>query len=207
MKNLLITPEFYDQIYRKNPHKWEMEDYDRLAFETLSGYFGDSRPRSLLDIGCGNGHTLEYFIKRWPDVYYSGLDISNEAIQLAKRRVPQAYYYCGALEEIVFLRNYDCLLLLGVIEHFDDLAKSLKKLRKLLTLDSICYIEAPNCIDYPESIHDEGYRKTNVGSHQVEWHLYRSTWEAIFRNAGFEIVKSLKGINMQSEFVWLVREK
>jgi SAM-dependent methyltransferase len=201
----MSKPDFYDRIYKKNPHKWEMADYDRMAFETLSGYFGEYRPRSLLDIGCGNGHTLEYFIKRWPEVYYTGLDISKQAIELAKHRVPQAYYHCGALEDIIFPRKYDCITLLGVIEHFDDLAKSLGKLREMLAEGGICYIEAPNCIDYPQSLHEEGYRKTNTGSHQVEWHLFRSTWDSILINAGFEITRSLKGPSMQSEFVWLVR--
>src|SRR4030042_5892895 len=182
-----------------------MVDYDRLAFDTLNEYFGKSRPRDLVDIGCGNGHTLEYFARRWPEVAYTGIELSGEAIKLARRRVPGASFLHGIFDEMTFPQKYDCILLLGVIEHFDDLAKSLKRLRKLLTKKGICYIEAPNCINYPESIHDEGFRKTNIGTHQVEWHLYRSTWELILKQAGFEIVASLKGINMQSEFVWLVR--
>jgi SAM-dependent methyltransferase len=197
--------DFYDRLYKANPHKWEMEIYDQLAFQTLSGYFGGSRPKNLLDVGCGNGHTLRYFADRWPEVVYTGLDISNEAIQLAHKRVPGASFFCGALEDTVMPKKYDCIISLGVVEHFDDLAKSLKKIRRMLAKKGICYIEVPNCIAYPESIHEEGYRETNVGSRQEEWHLFRPTWELIIAEAGFEIVSSLEGINLQSEFVWLVR--
>ena len=205
MKNLLSNPDFYDQIYKANPHKWEMEEYDRLAFDTLNEYFGGDPPKTLLDIGCGNGHTLKYFADRWPGVAYIGLDISNEAIQLAHKRVPGASFFCGAFEDTALPKKYDCIIMLGVIEHFKDLPKSLIKLRKTLAENGICYIEAPNCIAYPESAHVEGFRKTNVGSHQMEWHLYRSTWERYLTDIGFEIVASLNGTNMQSEFVWLVR--
>lgn len=205
MKNLLTKPDFYDQIYRANPHKWEMVGYDQLAFKTLSDYFGENRPKKLLDIGCGNGHTLKYFADRWPEVDYTGMDISNAAIQLAHQKVSRANFYCGALEETILLGKFDCIIMLGVIEHFEKLPKALLIIRSMLPRYGICYIEAPNCIAYPESVHEEGYRKTNVGSRQEEWHLFRATWELILIEAGFEVVKSLDGINQQSEFIWLVR--
>jgi SAM-dependent methyltransferase len=197
--------DFYDRLYKANPHKWEVEEYDHFAFSTLNIYFDLDPPKSLLDIGCGNGHTLEYFAKRWPETAYTGLDLSNEAIQLAHKRVPGAALFWGAFESTILPKKYDCILLLGVIEHFEDLYRSLSNLRGILAENGICYIEAPNCIAYPESMHEEGYRKTNVGSHQEEWHLFRPLWERILVNEGFEIVRSLKGPNLQSEFVWLVR--
>jgi SAM-dependent methyltransferase len=197
--------EFYDRIYKKNPHKWEIAEYDRLAFDVLNEYLGGEPPKNLLDVGCGNGHTLEYFARHWPEVAYSGLELSGEAIRLARRRIPEASFIQGNFEETIFPNKYDCITLLGVIEHFEDLAKNLEKLRRIMAVDCICYIEAPNCIDYPKSAHEEGFRETNSGSHQEEWHLFRSTWESILINAGFEILAALKGINLQTEFVWLVR--
>jgi len=51
----------------------------------------------------------------------------------------------------------------------------------------------------------EGFRRLNKGSRQVEWHLYRKTWEQIITGAGYEIVKSIKGPRMENEFIWVVK--
>lgn len=201
----MTNAEFYDDMYKGNPRKWECEDYDKLAFDILEKYYVWETPASLLDVGCGNGHTLEYFAKRWPLTEFTGLDISGEAIRLAQLRLPATHFINKSLREATFPDNYDCIILLGVAEHFEDLHNNLRYLRSLLNEDGICYLECPNCIAYPESEHIEGFRKTAVGTRQEEWHLFRPTWERYISEAGFEIVQSLNGLNQQTEFVWVVK--
>jgi trans-aconitate methyltransferase len=194
---------FYNSVYKGNPHKWESSKRDKFAFDILSNYFDNSYPKYLLDIGCGNGHTMEYFSKQWPNTHYVGLDISTEAIKLAQTKMPQAYFVQSSFEQADFMEKYDCIILLGVLEHFEDLSQSIKKLRSLSS--GICYIEVPNCIAYPASEHIEGFRPTAIGTHQEEWHLFRPTWEKYLIDAGCEIVSSITGYSQPTEFVWLIR--
>ncbi len=202
------TAEFYDRLYREWPDLWQDDDRNGLAFDTISRCQGVIPPENLLDIGCGNGHTLAYFRARWPGVRYTGLDLSGEAIKLARKRVPGATFLQGVLGQVKLPDRYAVILLLGVIEHFPDLPCSLAHVRAALAPGGIVYIEAPNCIAYPQEAPPmEGFRQLTCGSRQWEWHLLRPTWERVLGENGFEIVQSREGPDITAQFVWLVKAK
>lgn len=200
----------YDEYYTRNPEKWAGPTgqlRNEFAFGVLNAYLSEP-PKYLADVGCGNGHTLEFFSARWPDTHMVGIDLSEKAIALAKRRVPGATFVQGMLgEEQVnaFNGRFDCLILLGVMEHFENLELELRLTMELLRPGGICYSEVPNCIGYPNSEPVEGFRELNTGSHQFEWHLYRSTWERKLESVGFVLEKSLVGPIIQAEFCWILK--
>jgi 2-polyprenyl-3-methyl-5-hydroxy-6-metoxy-1,4-benzoquinol methylase len=129
------------------------------------------------------------------------LDLSGVAIELAKRRCPDSTFICVSLEEAV-LPKFDVVMVLGVLEHFEDYVGIFAKLRMIM--NGILYVEVPNCIAYPSSEKIEGFRRLNQGSHQMEWHLYRETWEKRLISE-FKIIKSIIGPNIYSEFIWLLK--
>lgn len=194
--------ELYNTIYTEKPDKWANPSRDLFAIDVLKKY---GSYYNLLDIGCGNGHTLEAFKKQWPDAFYFGLDLSTKAIELAEERVPDASFICGRLEDdLLFPKTFCRILLLGVLEHFQDLPGALKIIKESLSPDGYIYIEAPNCRAFSH-VEEEGFFQTKRGSGQVEWHLKRETWEKILRDAGFKIVESLRGKNTVTEFVWVLK--
>ena len=70
--------------------------------------------------------------------------------------------------------------------------------------DGILCIEVPNCISLPCSEKVEGFRRLNGYSRQIEWHLYRPTWEANIRKSGLHIAVPVVGPRFGMEFIWLV---
>lgn len=195
--------EFYNKIYSGNPTKWDVEYRDKLAAFFILQQIHD--PKSLLDIGCGNGHTIEYFSKLWPDTTYYGIDLSDVAIELAKQRVPEANFLCGSFTE-VDVPLCDVVVLMGVAEHFENLIDSLRDLKKY---GKLIYIESPNCLSYSEN-KEEGFRVTGelIGinpTHQSEWHLTRDTWEGTIIHAGLEIVRRCYGPTAETEFIWMLK--
>ncbi len=189
---------FYNNIYKTRPEKWSSESRDRFAFDTLSEF---PEPSSFLDIGCGNGHTIRYFMKRWPETDYYGVDISDVAIGLAKKKVSTAQLFCGEIKDLE-LPRFNLITLMGVAEHFEDLSE-LIRVRELLAPSGMLYIEAPNCLMYSPS-KEEGFRKSIGG--QKEWHLKRESWEKMLELNGYNIVKSLTGEKAMWEFIWIVRK-
>jgi trans-aconitate methyltransferase len=193
----------YDEYYGKNPEKWTSPSRDEFTYQALLDFLGEP-PKNLIDVGCGNGHTVAYLMERWPETRFTGLDLSPEAIRIAREKAPGATFVRGFLDEIS-LRQYQVVILLGVAEHFEDISINLARVRSLITPGGVAYIEVPNCINHPKSKRVEGFRRLVYGSRQMEWHLFRETWEQHLADAGFEILKRLDGPHKPPEFIWFVR--
>lgn len=194
------SAEFYNKIYQDKPDKWSVPWRDKLAYYILSNH--TQEPKTFLDIGCGNGHTIEYFIQKWPITTYYGIDLSDEAIRLAEKRVPEANFICTTYED-ADVPLCDVAFLLGIAEHLEDLVPSLRKLKKF---GKLIYLESPDCITAGlrngSNNKDEGFRITHNGSGQKEWHLKQSTWEQKFRFAELEILQFYPGTHT---FIWVLR--
>jgi SAM-dependent methyltransferase len=189
---------FYDGIYRANPAKWGNPDRDEFAYQALKQF---SEPASLLDFGCGNGHTIRYFMNKWPDTEFYGVDLSTVALDIARNKIPGAHFS----ETIDACPRVNIITMLGVLEHFEDLI-DLQDITDHLSPSGLLYVEVPNCLSYSDS-KDEGWRKTSGGSRsgQTEWHLKRESWERILSRSGLKFVKSLTGKNPAWEFVWVLQ--
>jgi SAM-dependent methyltransferase len=196
----------YNGLYRKRPNIWADPSRDEFAFNTVSEFTDGNSLARVLDIGCGSGHTIGYFHQRWPKTQYTGLDLSDAAIYLARVRYPYGKFIEGWLGEVK-LSHYELVILLGVAEHIEDLQVGLCAARELLARGGVMYVEVPNCIAYPTSQPVEGFRAINQGNRQHEWHLRRDTWENILRQCGLEILVSKVGPTVTSEFVWLLGRK
>lgn len=193
----------YNQYYNIDPNKWVDTNRDEFAFKCLSEYL-NREPKSLLDVGCGSGHTINYFSQRWTKTKYTGVDLSAVAVVLATKNVPHARFVLGWIDEL-HLPKFEVVTLLGVTEHFEDLQQGLKAVLKTMDKDGVCYMEIPNCLSYSNN-KAEGFRRLEIGSRQYEWHLKRSTWNEELKKAGFEIVKEIKGVNVYSEFCYILRK-
>jgi len=186
---------FYNKIYSDNPKKWSISWRDEFAYKVISRH---TTPESVLDIGCGNGHTLAYLHKHWDAEYY-GIDFSKQAIEIAKRNAPFAKLSCEKFEDSS--ATADVVVIMGVLEHFKELEKALLKLRDT---GRLIYVECPNCLSYSDMTY-EGFRRTSNATAQQEWHLTRETWEGYILEAGFEIVESVVGKTKTTEFVWVLQ--
>ena len=196
---MVVEVELYNKIYTDDPHKWATDTTrNMIAFSVLAEYANE--PEMFLDIGCGNGHTIEYFNKRWMNTEYYGLDLSDVAVDLARERVPDAMFACGTFEDAQ-LPYCDVVIIMGVLEHFENLDVALQHLK---ISGDLIYVECPNCLGYSES-QEEGFRQTHEGAGQVEWHLNRNTWEKHITNAGFKMLGRVKGHSQSIEFIWVLK--
>lgn len=83
---------------------------------------------SLLDFGCGTAHLLHYIRKnKYNNILYSGLDISQKFIDVAKKKYPDNSFYCiDILGANNVIKNFDFIVMNGVFTEkreltFDDM--------------------------------------------------------------------------------------
>jgi SAM-dependent methyltransferase len=186
----------YDRHYRVNPKKWGGQARDDFAVAALREW----DIKTILDVGCGNGHTLAKLKEAFPLAYLWGLDPSPVACDLAHKN-SGAQTVTGFLEEYNPGMKFDLVINLGTLEHLENPLVGLIKMRELT--GTVCYLEIPHNLLYSPGEH--GYRRLTTRSRQIEWHLERGEWEVLIQQAGFTIEKSLTGLNEAWEFCWMLK--
>jgi len=93
----------------------EMELIQIVDF--IASHWCDSSA-SVLDLGCGYGRVAGAFISKGCD--YTGIDVSSEAIDQARRRFPNANFQLHDLNSWEPKQTYDLVIALYVFVHFVD---------------------------------------------------------------------------------------
>ncbi len=117
------TAAKYDQWYR-NPKGQYADAQEKELFLRL---VQPRKGQSLLDIGCGTGHNLEFFMELGLDV--TGVDCSEAMLQTAVHKLgPGVKLYLGQANELRFDDNsFDIVVLINVLEFLSDPAGTLKE--------------------------------------------------------------------------------
>ncbi len=114
---------FYDEVWCT---AWgdmqSLGPVHRHLQEHLAGIVSSLKVRRLLEVGCGSGNNLAALATRGK-YELTGADIAQEALDMARQRVPQAHLIPLDIEKEVLPGQFDLVLSLQVVEHIlDDLA-------------------------------------------------------------------------------------
>lgn len=117
--------------------------YFKSLVKPILPYFKKFKKAQILDIGCAYGYVLNLLPK---NSNMFGLDISEHAINTAKKNFKDITFKVGNVEEkIPFPANsFDIIILNDVIEHLENPQKALENIKKILKKDGILYITTPN---------------------------------------------------------------
>lgn len=86
---------------------------------------------SVLDVGCGQGSPLEEIAARRPGVELAGVDISAQAVEFARQRLPDATFSVLDLTQGALDRQYDLIICSDVLEHIQDDRAAIQHMRKM----------------------------------------------------------------------------
>jgi len=126
-------------LYRK------AEDLKRLNFINSHIRENIDEGDKVLDVGCGNGNVSLFLGQK--GVQVKGIDISAEAIAIAKARNPFSYVefeVCAAEKLSDIGERYKAVVCSEVLEHLDEPHALLEVLYELLTDDGILIVTVPN---------------------------------------------------------------
>lgn len=104
---------------------------------------------NILDFGCGWGCVPNYILSKFPNVRFTGLNLSHEQCEYMRYKMqdPQSYLssgrftlYEGDLNEAQFEEEFDKILSIGVFCHVGSLTNAFQKLASLLKSDGKVFI-------------------------------------------------------------------
>src|SRR5262249_50913776 len=91
-------------------------------------------PRRILDFGCGIGKTCAHLAEVFPDASIVGADLSEEAIDYARRNYASRHVSFASIDGLPQLEPFDLCYVNGVFHHIDpaDRQRTLELIRKVL---------------------------------------------------------------------------
>ncbi len=87
----------------------------------------------ILDVGCHSGTFTKKIIDKLKSKEIYGIDISNQAIALAKKRIPYGHFEVADAAKLPFKDNFfEAVFCLEVLEHVDNPKKILLEIKRVL---------------------------------------------------------------------------
>jgi 2-polyprenyl-3-methyl-5-hydroxy-6-metoxy-1,4-benzoquinol methylase len=116
----IVTGNTYDKYGSQNPLvRRLMGSFER----TLDELMASAGPRSLLDVGCGEGVLVQRWALHMPEARVVGIDLQEESIQVgwSQRQAPNLEYRAMGAEALPFEANeFDLASAIEVLEHVPD---------------------------------------------------------------------------------------
>jgi len=101
--------------------------------EILLNIAGDFSGKTILDFGCGKGDFYGFLKDRGISVNYSGIDVNENLIKLARSKFPEAEFIATDIEESGFNREFDLIFICGVFNlRIAGIEESMKNVLKIL---------------------------------------------------------------------------
>lgn len=138
----LIYPKYSMGLWEKGALNLEQSQMHMIddVIEKLDIKDGDN----ILDFGCGWGCVPNYILSKFPNVKFTGLNLSHEQCEYIRRKMqdPESYLssdrftlYEGDLNNANFETKFDKILSIGVFCHVGNLTGAFKKLASFLKDD------------------------------------------------------------------------
>jgi ubiquinone/menaquinone biosynthesis C-methylase UbiE len=172
--------DWYNNIYAKSGAE-SMRPFE--AYQIILDYLGVEKNNKLLDISCGTGYLLLAAAKNGLETY--GVDISEEAVKVARKVSPDSKIEVGPGEDLKFSDStFDYVSCLGSLEHFLDMSKGLQEMKR------VAKNGARFCIVVPNSKFIYWKLSKNAGTDQQDINetlMTNHQWQELFVQIGFAI--------------------
>jgi len=181
----------YEDAYHWRLVPWKISDGGFEYFEYANfiiHLISKISPRTILDIGCGDGRITDMIAQSIKGAEVLGIDISHNAIKWAKKYSKYAKFECVSLEEMSRKGiTFELVTMIEVLEHLESeqARQWIENILPKLTMKCGRIIITVPTINFP-MIH-EGHKR----------HFSRESMNELFKNTLFSITNYYWMYDMQ----------
>jgi len=128
MKNSNFLKYQGKNIIKNNPLKHFLIG---LFFKKIYQEIKKINPKTVIDLGCGEGFLEQYLKNKNLDVKITALDINQDSIKYAKKNNPEVKFLTGDILNLKVKDGFDLVIMLEVLEHLSYPEKALKTANSL----------------------------------------------------------------------------
>ena len=141
----------------------------------------------LLDMSCGSGHLLRAALDR--GIRPVGIEISREAVRLAREVAPECELVIGNCEALSFADGaFDAVTCLGSLEHFADTESGLREMRRVAKDTARFCVTVPNSNFLLWKTFGFGTEQQSI----IEKPLLLAEWKELLAKTGFQVISCQK---------------
>lgn len=125
----LIEGNYYDKYNSKNPLvRFVMKIFNGVLLK----FIAQANPKTVLDVGCGEGYTTALIKEEFPGIEISGIELGEKTLKKAQTIHNRINFEHGSIYDIEKNNeSYDLALSSEVLEHLDDPLKGLIELKRV----------------------------------------------------------------------------
>jgi len=121
-----------------------MRHEHELVADQLLNIIREHSIKSVCDYGCADGAVLELLYQKAPsDVFFTGFDFFHDQNQMTKKNKDRLTFVDRKSEDFNMIRNeqnYDLVILMHTVSHFNTPVTEMKNVLKFLKSGSYIYI-------------------------------------------------------------------
>jgi ubiquinone/menaquinone biosynthesis C-methylase UbiE len=145
----------------------------------IRDYYHLTPESSILDVGCGKGFMLYDFMQLIPGITLAGIDISEYAIEHAKKEV-KPFVHVGDARELPFADNsFDLVLSITTIHNLDreGCRRALQEIERVSRKDKFITVDAYRT--------DEEKRRMDMWNLTALTYMHVDRWKEFFTESGY----------------------
>jgi SAM-dependent methyltransferase len=194
-KSYKSLAKYYDLLFQDKDYLKEANFILDLAqkYKINTGY--------LLDVGCGTGTHLKLLKDNFKNLY--GVDISQEILELAKEKIPEATFLNESMSEFNINRKFDLIICLYSVFNYnldtDSALKSLKNFHTHLKPKGIVIIALYNSRNAKSNISIHKGKGKDIRTLKIDRHKYSPLTKTV-RSSHWVFINDRSKLSFHSEF-------
>ena len=150
-----MEKQLYQEMYEIEEKHWWFVGRRKILFDITKLEVGKAgKIGKVLDIGCGTGFNAKWLGEMGERGEVYAVEMSDEAIGLAKKRMPNLKVIKGEFPNFKTNERFDLITLFDVLEHFEGDIEAMGKIKEMLNPGGYVVFSVP-AFSFLWSEHDE----------------------------------------------------